>query len=131
MLLVTVLLLAGCSSSKPAFYWYYPGKTLAEVKADYAECESQAQEEAQEKVDQEYFDHLRSPTVLSGSEKPSTRKSKPGEAELKAKSRWAELYRQNAFAGCMESRGYVKLKPGPAAQRLKTRKLPMGAIAGE
>jgi hypothetical protein len=68
-LLVIVLLgMGGCAGSKPPFYWFHPDKTLEEAKADYAECESQAQEEAEEITQDEYFERLRSPVVLSGDE---------------------------------------------------------------
>lgn len=130
-LVATLFLVAGCSGSKPEFYWYQPDKTLEEVKADYAECESKAQEEAVKVVEEEYFDRLRSPTVLSGDEKPQKKKSKSVDPSLQAKVRWGELYKQNAFDGCMQGRGYVKLRPHQISPGLKTKELPLGAIAGD
>ena len=131
ILVVMVLFLAaGCSGPKPEFYWYYPGKTLKEAKTDYAECECKAQEEAAKVVEDEYFDRLRAPTALEGGGKPSAKGSKSDDPAELAKADWGERYKQNAFAGCMQGRGYVKLKPGQVAPNLKTKELPLGAIAG-
>jgi hypothetical protein len=118
----------GCSS-KPEFYWYHPDKTFEEVKADYTECDDKAQEEAAEAVDDEYFDRLRSPANLVKTDKPP-QKNKSRDPALKAKADWGEFYKQKAFAGCMQSRGYVKLRSHQVLPTLKTKELPLGAIAG-
>jgi hypothetical protein len=132
LLLILALFLApGCAGPKPQFYWYQPDKTFEEVKADYSECDSKAQEEAAQVVEDEYFDHLRSPSVLSGGDKPPARKNKSSDPRLQARADWGELYRQNAFAGCMQSRGYVKLRAHQVSPNLKTKELPLGAIAGK
>jgi len=125
--LALLFVVTGCSS-KPDFYWFHPDRTLDEVKADYDECESKAQEEAVKAVDEQYFDRLRSPSGLANPDQPPPKsKSDPS---LKAKAEWGLLYKQNAFAGCMESRGYVKLRFHQVPPTLKTKKLPLGAIAG-
>jgi hypothetical protein len=132
-LLLAVLFLlsaAGCSGPKPAFYWYHPDRTFAEAKVDYAECESQAQDEAAKVVEEKYFDRLRSPDVLAGDEKAQDKIEKSDDPELQAKANWAAVYKQKAFAGCMQSRGYVQLRPHQISPRLKTKELPLGAIAG-
>lgn len=126
---LVLFLAAGCSGPKPQFYWYYPGKTLDEVKADYSECECKAQEEATKAVEDEYFDRLRSPAVLAG-EEASAKKNKSADPALQARTDWGGLYEQNALAGCMQSRGYVKLRPDQISPDLRTKKLRMGAIAG-
>ena len=132
ILLVMVLFLAtGCSGAKPEFYWYYPRKTLEEVKADYSECELQAEEEAAKAVEDEYFDRLRSPAALANGDEPPAKKGKSKDPSAKAKAEWGAMYKQKAFAGCMQSRGYVKLKGYQASPNLKTKELPMGAVAGE
>lgn len=131
LLTMALFLAAGCPGPKPEFYWYHPGKTLDEVKADYSECEDKAQEEAEKVIEEEYFDRLRSPAVLAEGEEASSKKNKSDDPSLQAKRDWGGLYKQNAFAGCMQSRGYVKLRPYQVSPDLKTRKLPLGAIAGQ
>lgn len=130
-LMLSLFLTAGCAGPKPPFYWYHPDKTLEEVKADYTECESKAQEEAAKMVEDEYFDHLRSPNVLAAGEEPPAKKSKSADPELQAKTDWGKLYEQKAFAGCMQSRGYVQLRAYQVTPSLKRKELPMGAIAGK
>ena len=132
ILLVMVLFLAaGCSGAKPEFYWYYPGKTLEEVKADYSECELQAEEEAAKAVEDEYFDCLRSPASLANSDEAPAKKAKSKDPSAQAKAEWEAMYKQKSFAGCMQGRGYVKLRGYQASPSLKTKELPMGAIAGK
>jgi len=127
---VVLLFVAGCPDSEPEFYWYHPGKTLKEAKADYSDCQAQAQEEAAKAVEENQFDGLRSPAVIASGKKPSSRK----EAEklaAKARAEWGAMYEANAFSGCMQSRGYVKLKEDQLSEAFQTKKLPLGAIAGE
>ena len=128
---VMALLVAGvCSGPKPDFYWYHPGKTFQEAKADYSECKAQAEEEAAKAVEDKYFDRLRSPTVLADGEESRTKRRKSDDPALQARTEWGTLYKQNAFSGCMQSRGYVKLKDYQVSPDLKTKELPLGAIAG-
>ncbi len=134
LLLAMMLFLgAGCSGSKPPFYWYYPGKTFDEVKADYDECECKAQEESEKVVEEEYFDRLRSPVILSGDEEAAkkSKKSRSEDPTAQAKEDWREMYKQKAFVGCMEGRGYIQLRPYQVSGDLKKKKLPLGAIAGK
>lgn len=132
VLLVMVLLLAaGCSAPKPEFYWYHPEKTFKQVKADYSECECKAQEEAAKAVEDKYFDRLRSPTALANDEETPAREDKSADPSLQAKTDWGKLYKQKAFAGCMQGRGYVQLRAYQVSPSLKTKELPMGAIAGK
>lgn len=126
-LAVTLLFAAGCSN--PAFCWYRPDKTLEEAKADYCECRDKARRQAADAVAGEYFDHLRSPAHPGYSYDSS-----PGDDgfpdALDAQATWGELYEHNAFNGCMRGRGYVQLKAHRVRSNLRTRNLPMGAIAG-
>jgi len=131
LLLLSLFLAAGCAGPKPPFYWYHPDKTLEEVKADYSECESKAQEEAAKMVEDKYFDHLRSPNALAAGEEPPAKKDKSADPELQARTDWGKLYGRKAFAGCMQSRGYVKLRAYQVTPDLKTKELPLGAIAGK
>jgi hypothetical protein len=126
--LLVLFAAVGCAS-KPDFCWYQPDKTIEEVKADYDECESKAHEEAARAIDEEYFDRLRSPSHLANPDQPAP-KSKTDPA-LKAKAEWGLLYKQNAFAGCMQSRGYIQLRYHQIPPTLKTKELPLGAIAGQ
>jgi glutaredoxin len=133
-LLVIVLLgTAGCAGSKPSFYWFHPDRTFEEAKIDYAECEVQAQEEAEKITQEEYFERLRSPVVLSGDEEAMKKRKKQRKSEdpaSLAREEWRDLYKQNAFSGCMTSRGYVQLREHQVSGNLKTKTLPLGAIAG-
>jgi hypothetical protein len=135
LLLVLALLgVSGCAGSKPAFYWYHPDRTFEEAKAEYAECEVKAQEEADAIVEDEYFERLRSPVVLSGDEeamKKRKRQSKSRDSASLARDEWRDLYKQNAFSGCMTSRGYVQLRGYQLSKDFKTKELPLGAIAGK
>ncbi|MEN6575872.1 MAG: hypothetical protein ABFD90_05965 [Phycisphaerales bacterium] len=128
---MALLFAAGCSGPKPEFYWYHPGKTFEEARADYAECKIQAEDEAAKAVEDKYFDRLRSPAVLASGEDAPAPKKKSDDPSLKAKAEWGAVYKQNAFAGCMESRGYVKLKDYQVSDTVKTKQLPLGAIAGK
>ena len=69
------------------------------------------------------------PTDLSAREAPPVKKKKSVDPRLQAKAEWGNLYRQNAFNGCMLSRGYVRLKDYQLSSSYKTKELPMGAIA--
>jgi hypothetical protein len=135
LLLVLALLgVSGCAGSKPAFYWYHPDRTFEEAKAEYSECEVKAQEEADAIVEDEYFERLRSPVVLSGDEeamKKRKRQSKSRDSASLARDEWRDLYKQNAFSGCMTSRGYVQLRGYQLSKDFKTKELPLGAIAGK
>jgi hypothetical protein len=135
LLLVLALLgVSGCAGSKPAFYWYHPDRTFEEAKAEYAECEVKAQEDADAIVEDEYFERLRSPVVLSGDEeamKKRKRQSKSRDSASLARDEWRDLYKQNAFSGCMTSRGYVQLRGYQLSKDFKTKELPLGAIAGK
>lgn len=131
VLLLASALVAGCSGPRHQFYWYQPGKTLEEASASYAECESKAREEAAKAVEDQYFDRLRSPVDLMGAENPPSRRSKSDDPALEAKTDWGELYKKNAFNGCMQSRGYVQLRAHQVPPNLRTRQFPMGAIAGK
>jgi hypothetical protein len=123
-----LFLVAGCPP-EPKFYWYHPDRTFSEAKNDYCECETQAKEEAVKAVEDEYFDRLRSPTALAAGEKAPAKK-KSGDPALRAKVEWGALYKQNAFDGCMESRGYIQLRDYQVSPTLKTKALPLGGIAG-
>jgi hypothetical protein len=133
-LLVLVLLgAAGCSGAKPKFYWFHPDRTFDEAKADYEQCAAQAQEDAEKVTEDEYFERLRSPVVLSGDDEAIKQRKKPKKSEdpaSLARDEWRDLYKQNAFSGCMTSRGYVQLREYQVSASLKTKKLPLGAIAG-
>ncbi|NLH41434.1 MAG: hypothetical protein GX448_06300 [Planctomycetes bacterium] len=132
--LVTVCLgMAGCGGAKPAFYWYHPDRTFDEAKAEYAECEVQAEEEAEKITQEEYFERLRSPVILSGNEQAIKHRKKLKKSEDPAdlaRAEWREIYKQNAFSGCMTSRGYVQLREYQVPEGLKTKEMPLGAIAG-
>jgi len=128
-LLVMLFLAAGCS--KPAFYWYRADTSFEEAMTDYCECSEQASERAAEAVAEEYFERLRSPIPPSdayvhpgGHDRPSALSTDDDEFG------WGELYKQNAFNGCMRSRSYVKLKAHRVSPNLRTKSLSMGAIAG-
>lgn len=125
-----LLLAAGCSDSEPEFYWYHPGKTLKEAKGDYSECEVQAKDEAAKAVEEKHFEGLRSPAVIASGKKPSSRKEAENLA-AKARAEWGAMYEANAFSGCMQSRGYVKLKEKQLSDAVKTKKMPLGALAGD
>lgn len=125
-----LFLAAGCSGPKPQFYWYRPGRTLEDAKADYSECKAKAQEEAAKVVEDEYFEGLRSPTDLAAGDDPQAKKKKSADPRRQARAEWGKLYQQNAFDGCMQSRGYIQLRPDQVAPDLKTRQLPLGGIAG-
>jgi hypothetical protein len=133
LLVIVSLGAVGCSGAKTKFYWCHPGGTLDQAKADYEECAAQAQEDAEKITEQEYFERMRSPVVLSGDEEAIKQRKKPKKSEdpaSLARDEWRDLYKQNAFSGCMVSRGYIQLRDYQVPENLKTKKLPLGAIAG-
>ena len=128
-LLVILFLVAGCES--PAFYWYRADTSFEQAMTDYGECREQATERAAEAVAEEYFAHLRSPTPPSGGYTHPGGHDRPDGLSTDAEASWGELYKQNAFNGCMRSHGYVKLKKHRVSPNLRKKSLPLGAIAGK
>lgn len=129
MFLAFVLLsVSGCS--KPAYYWYHPGRALEQARQDYCECKRHAREEAAEAVADECFDYARSPS------RSSYLYSSPRESELlsddplDAWQNWGGTYERNVFAGCMKERGYEKTKAHRLPADVRTSRLSLGAIAG-
>ncbi len=130
LLMMVAFLAAGCSGPKPEFYWYHPERTLKEVKADYRECELQARDEAAKAIEDEYFDRLRSPVALEAGDKPPAKKRKSTDPALQAKIDWGRRYKQSAFDGCMQGRSYVQIRAYQLPDGVKTKELPLGAVAG-
>jgi len=131
MLSVVLLVFAGgCSSSPPKSYWFHPDKTFDQIKADYRECEVRAQEQTDKAVEEKIFDGLRSPVVIASGDKAPARKKSVDPAQ-QAKADWGAFYRQRAFDGAMQGLGYIKVRRHEIADGLKTKELPLGAIAGK
>jgi hypothetical protein len=124
------VLLSASGCSKPAYYWYHPGKTLEQARQDYCECKRHARQEANQAVADECFDYARS------SSRPSYSYSSPRESgllwndPLDAWQNCGETYEQNVFAGCMKERGYEKTKAHRLPADVRTSRLSLGAIAG-
>jgi hypothetical protein len=122
------LLAAGCS--RPDFYWYHPDKSLDEANADYCECRDKADRQAAEAVAEEYFDHLRSPAHPGYSYGSPLDDGGSANDAIDAQMTWGELHKQNAFNGCMRGRGYLWLRAHRVPSSLRTKDLPLGAVAG-
>ena len=98
---------------------------------DYCECSEQATERAAEAVAEEYFERLRSPIPPSDAYVHPGGHDRPSVHSTDDEVGWGELYKQNAFNGCMRSRSYVKLKAHRVSPNLRTKSLSLGAIAGK
>jgi hypothetical protein len=127
-LMFMLFFVSGCS--KPSYYWYHPNKTLEQARRDYSDSRRQARTEAGEAVAEECFDYARS------SSRPSSSYSTPREGGMlednphDAWQSWGETYEHNVFAGCMKERGYEKVKAHRLPADVRTKSLPLGAIAG-
>jgi hypothetical protein len=102
LLTLALLLEAGCALG-PRHYWYHPERTLEEAKADYRQCKQWAQQEAGEAVADEHLVDIRSKSRASGDESF-------GVDRMETSSSLGAMYRENALSGCMQSRGYLRVK---------------------
>jgi hypothetical protein len=127
LLMVVPFLAAGCSS--PGSYWYHPGKTLEQAKADYYECRHEARREAVAAASDEYVSRTHIPSRSPGSY-DSAREGSLLDDPLDSWSAWRGLYAQNVFAGRMKQKGYHQVKHYRLPPKTRTTKLSMGAVAG-
>jgi hypothetical protein len=125
---VSLLLAAGCS--KPSAYWYQPAKSFEQARNDYCACRDRARREASEAVADEYLDDAFSPVgaprVYSTPHDDASLSHNPFDAW----STWGQMYEGNVFTGCMERRGYRRVKADRLPARVRTQRLSMAAIAG-
>jgi uncharacterized membrane protein len=123
LLTLTLFLLVGCAPG-PTHFWYHPDKTLKQAKEDCRACQSRAEDEAGEMVAEEERRQLRS----------ESRSSDDGwkfyDEQVKSRSSVGTLYKKNVFDGCMQGRGYVKVKDYRLPSNLRTKSCSMGAVAG-
>jgi hypothetical protein len=96
------LLLSGCALG-PSHYWYHPDRTLEEAKEDYRQCKQRAQQEAGEVVAEEHQMDVRSKSRASDDERFGTDR-------IASSSSWGATYRKNAMSGCMQSKGYIRVR---------------------
>lgn len=119
-----VLILVGCAPG-PTHYWYHPDKTLEQAKEDCRACEARAEEVAGEMAAEEEQMQVRS----------QSRASDDGwkfyDEQVRSRSNFGTRYRENAFEGCMRSRGYMKIKDYRLPSGLRTKSYSMGAVAGK
>jgi hypothetical protein len=125
--IAVLFLAAGCSS--PAFYWYHPGRTIDEAKADYAECRDQARQKAADVISDQHYDRLPPPDGSSAARnlrEPDKTARNPREIQ----DAWRERYAESVVADCMREKGYMMLKPDHIPRGVHTRKLSQGGVAG-
>ena len=99
-LVLALFLAAGCEVG-PTHYWYQPGKTFAQAKKDYQQCESRAKEAAAD--DQ-------SDGSSDGDE-----------------NRVGSHY---VFEGCMQGKGYLKIRDHRLPVDARKKSYSMGGISG-
>ena len=122
--ILLLFLLAGCAPG-PTHYWYHPDKTLEQAKEDYRECKSRAQDEAGEAVADDHLVRARS----------RSRSSDEGwefyDERVGSVSSWGAMYQQNVFEGCMQGKGYLKVRDYRLPSGLRTKSYSLGGIAGQ
>jgi len=123
LLTLTLLFVVGCTPG-PTHYWYHPDKTLEQAKEDCRACQDRAEEEAGEMAAESERLEARS----------QSRASDDGwkfyDEQVKSRSNLGMMYRENVFEGCMQSKGYVKVKDYRLPSNLRTKSYSMGAVAG-
>jgi hypothetical protein len=97
---LALFLAAGCEVG-PTHYWYQPGKTFEQAKRDYQECESRAKKAA---ADDE------------GTRVEDVDEDKVG-------SRYA-------FDGCMQGKGYLRIRDHRLPVDARKKSYSLGGIAG-
>jgi len=123
LLTLMALSLVGCTPG-PTHYWYHPDKTLEQAKEDCRACQTRAEKEAGEMAAEEARLQVRS----------QSRASDDGwkfyDEQVKSRSNFGTMYKENVFEGCMQSRGYMKIKDYRLPSNLRTKSYSMGAVAG-
>jgi len=118
-----LFLLVGCSLG-PTHYWYHPDKTLKQAKKDYRECEARAKDEASEAVADEARVQSRSRSRSSDDE------WKFRDEYVKSRSGLGAMYEKNVFEGCMQGKGYMKVRDYRVPSGLRTKDYSKGGVAG-
>jgi len=101
-LVLTLFLATGCEVG-PTHYWYQPGKTFKQAKKDYRQCESRAKEAAAD-------------------DQSDRARSSDDDADG-AGSRYV-------FEGCMQGKGYLKIRDYRLPVDARKKSYSMGGIAG-
>ena len=101
-LALLLFLEAGCALG-PRHYWYHPDRTLEEAKEDYRQCRQRARQEAGEAAADDHLVDVRSKSRASDDEIF-------GIDHMESSSSLGAMYRQNALSGCMQSKGYLRVR---------------------
>ena len=127
---LTMVLFAVAGCSGPRSYWYQQGKTLEQARADCLDCQRQARREAGEAAADEYSSRINSP--LYRPDYYGTDHDHVGSADdvIDPWPTSGGVYEHNIFAGCMERKGYEKLKAYRLPSDTRTKSFSMGAVAG-
>jgi hypothetical protein len=124
-----MLLLAAAGCSSPSFYWYHPDRTLDQARADYVECQGQAQQKAADMINEQHYDRLppsNDSAPVTGSLTERARYADPGETQ----DAWRARYEQSVIADGMRAKGYLRLQPDRVPPGVHTKKLSDGGVAG-
>ena len=128
IVLTAILFLAtGCSCSR--HYWYRPDRTLEQARADYHECQRKASHEAFEAATEQYIQRTRAPGHAASSYN-TPREESTFDDPVYTWLTWGDLYEQNVFAGCMKAKGYTRLQAHRLPDKVRTKTLSLGALAG-
>jgi len=128
ILLTAVLFLAtGCSGSR--YYWYHPDRTLEQAKADFDECKRKASREASEAAAEQYIRRTRSPGHAASSYNTPREHDTQDDPDYTWFT-WGNPYKQSILAGCMKAKGYTRLPAHRLPDKVRTKTLSLGAIAG-
>ncbi len=99
-LVLSLFLLAGCEMG-PTHYWYHPAKTFEQAKVDCEQCETRAKAEKAGASDRS--DHT------------------TAEEERGA---------HYVFEGCMEGKGYLKMRDFRLPTEVRKKNYSLGGVAG-
>ncbi|MCX5645871.1 MAG: hypothetical protein NTZ17_14515 [Phycisphaerae bacterium] len=127
--LIAMLLLAGGCSS-PAYYWYDPGRTLEEAKADYMDSLDQARQKSGDVINDQHYDRLLPPDDPSASTGSPQDQSRTAADPRETQKAWRERYEQSVIADCMRDKGYLTIRSDRIPHGLHTKKVPEGGVAG-
>jgi hypothetical protein len=128
-LLIAMLFLAGGCSS-PAYYWYDPGRTLDEAKADYMDCLDQASRESGNVINDQHYDRAAPPDGSAASTSSTQDRARTATNPRETQKAWRQQYEQSIIADGMRNKGYLLVSAGRLPRHMPTKKVPEGGVAG-
>ncbi|MHC4517136.1 MAG: hypothetical protein ACYTAS_00980 [Planctomycetota bacterium] len=113
LLVLGLLSLAGCALG-PSHYWYHPDRSLEQAKEDFNQCKRRAQQESGEAA---------ASRSSSGDERLSDNR-------IDASSSPSGAYRKNVLSGCMQGKGYLRVRDYRLPSGVRTKDYTTEGVAG-